>query len=61
MSIAFIPGPPGTAELLVMFGLSLIVLLLVIAAVSTSLGGKGDADKRIASLERRVDELEDEQ
>lgn len=60
MSIAFLSGAPGGAGFFVVFVLLLIVPILIIAAANAS-GGNHDADERIAALERRVDELEDEQ
>ncbi|ELY87249.1 MULTISPECIES: hypothetical protein [Natrialba] len=61
MSIAFLSGAPGGAGFFVVFVLLLIVPILIIAAVANASGGNHDADERIAALERRVDELEDEQ
>jgi hypothetical protein len=56
-----IPGGPEIVVLLLVFVLYLALPVLLIVVVYNFLDGKRGYQERIAELERRVEELEDEQ
>ncbi|MGM0590580.1 MAG: hypothetical protein ACQETI_02945 [Halobacteriota archaeon] len=55
-----VPGGPELLIILLIFGLYLAVPILLIVVVYNFLDGKRGYEERIAALERRIDELENE-
>lgn len=63
MDPLFVPGLPGGPELLIvllMFVVYFLVPVLGVVAIYNFLDGKRGYEERITSLERRVEELEDD-